>query len=81
MEETHKDMLKLFKNLRKKDWLYVLISLLFVVLQVWLDLKLPDYMSEITQLVQTQGSAMSDILHAGGMMLLCALGKIGRAHV
>lgn len=74
-------MLKLFRNLRKKDWLFVGISLIFIVCQVWLDLKLPDYMSEITKLVQTEGSAMNDILYAGGMMLLCALGSLASAVV
>lgn len=69
-------MLKLFKNLSKKDWLLVFISIGFVVLQVWLDLTMPDYMSEMTVLVQTSGSAMKDILMAGGKMLLCALGSL-----
>lgn len=69
-------MLKLFKNLSKKDWLCVLLSLGFIVLQVWLDLTMPDYMSEMTVLVQTSGSAMKDILAAGGKMLLCALGSL-----
>ena len=53
-------MLKLLKNFTKKDWLIVAISLLLIIFQVWLDLKLPDYMSEITKLVQTEGSQMSD---------------------
>lgn len=65
-------MLKLFKNLTKKDILGILIALALIVFQVWLDLTLPDYMSEITRLVQTEGSLMSDILVAGGKMLLCA---------
>lgn len=69
-------MLKLLKNLSKKDWLCVLLSLGFIVLQVWLDLTMPDYMSEMTVLVQTSGSAMKDILAAGGKMLLCALGSL-----
>lgn len=69
-------MLKIFKYLQKRDWLYTAISLAFIVAQVWLDLKLPDYMSEITKLVQTQGSQMSQILVAGGYMLLCALGSL-----
>ena len=69
-------MLKLFKNLSKKDWLLVFISIGFVVLQVWLDLTMPDYMFEMTVLVQTSGSAMKDILMAGGKMLLCALGSL-----
>ena len=49
------------------------VSLVFIVAQIWLDLRLPEYMSEITMLVQTEGSVMSDILSAGGKMLLCAL--------
>lgn len=69
-------MLKIFKYLTKRDWGLVLGSLFFIVAQVWLDLKLPDYMSEITQLVQTEGSAMGDILTAGGYMLLCAVGSL-----
>jgi len=69
-------MLKIFKYLRSQDWLLALFSLAFVVSQVWLDLKTPDYMSEITRLVQTPGSAMSDIWIAGGKMLLCTLGSV-----
>lgn len=66
-------MIKILKFLTKKDWLFILCSFVFVVAQVYLDLKLPDYMSEITMLVQTPGSEMSEILSAGGYMLLCAL--------
>lgn len=69
-------MLKVLKYLTKKDWLFVLCSFVFVVTQVYLDLKLPDYMSEITMLVQTPNSEMSEILSAGGYMLLCALGSL-----
>ncbi len=69
-------MLKLFKNFTKKDCLLILISLVLIVFQVWLDLKIPDYMSEITKLVQTEGSQMSDILYQGGFMLLCAFGSL-----
>jgi len=69
-------MLKLFKNLTKGDWLFAAVSLVCIVGQVYLDLKLPDYMSEITTLVETQGSAMSDILHSGVLMLGCALGSL-----
>ena len=64
-------MFKLFKNFTKKDYL-----LIFILVQVWLDLKLPDYMSEITKLVQTEGSKMSAILENGGYMLLCAFGSL-----
>lgn len=72
-------MLKLFKNFTKKDWLLISICLLLIIFQVWLDLKLPDYMSQITVLVQTEGSQMSDILEQGGYMLLCAGGSLGSA--
>lgn len=69
-------MLKLLKYLKKKEWLFFVLSLAFVMAQVWLDLKLPDYMSQITKLVETEGSAMDDIWTAGGMMLLCSLGSL-----
>ena len=69
-------MIKLFRYLKLKEWLYFLISLVFIVAQVFLDLKLPDYMSRITMLVETSGSAMGDIWSAGGMMLLCSLGSL-----
>lgn len=69
-------MIKLLKNLTKKDLLLALISFILIVFQVWLDLKMPDYMSEITVLVQTEGSEMKDILLNGGGMLLCAFGSL-----
>ena len=69
-------MLKLFKNFGKKEWLYVAISVLLIIAQVWLELKMPDYMSAITKLVKTEGSAISEILKNGGFMLLCALGSL-----
>ncbi|MCC3868286.1 ABC transporter ATP-binding protein [Terrisporobacter mayombei] len=74
-------MLKILKYLTKKDWLFVLCSFVFVVAQVYLDLKLPDYMSEITRLVQTPNSEMSEILSAGGYMLLCAFGSLIAAFI
>ena len=69
-------MLKILKYLTKKDWLLVLYSFAFVIVQVYLDLKLPDYMSEITMLVQTSNSEMGEILRAGEYMLSCALGSL-----
>lgn len=69
-------MIKLLKNLRVKEWLLAGVALIFIVLQVWMDLTMPDYMSEITRLVQTPGSEMADILVAGGKMLLFALGSL-----
>ena len=69
-------MLKILKYLKKKDWLYFAVALVFIVCQVKLELTMPEYMSEITMLVQTPGSEMADILYNGGMMLLCALGSL-----
>ena len=69
-------MLKLLKELNKKDWFFAFISFVLIIVQVWLELKMPDYMSEITKLVQTKGVLMSDILTQGGYMLLCAFGSL-----
>lgn len=69
-------MFRLFRYLKPKELRQILFSLVFIVTQVWLDLKLPDYMSEITRLVQTPGSQISAIWTAGGFMLLCTLGSV-----
>ncbi len=69
-------MFKLFKNFTKKDVCMIIVSIALIVFQVWLDLKLPDYMSAITRLVQTDGSAIGNILRQGGYMLLCAFGSL-----
>jgi ATP-binding cassette, subfamily B, multidrug efflux pump len=69
-------MIKIFKHLKGKEALLILCSLVFIIAQVWLDLKLPDYMHEITMLVQTDGSKMSNVLVQGGYMLLCAVGSM-----
>lgn len=69
-------MIKIFKYLKAKEWMLILVSVLFIVTQVWLDLKLPDYMSDITTYTQTPGSEMSQIWEAGSYMLLCALGSL-----
>ena len=63
-------MLKLYKNLKKEEWCMIAVSLIFIVLQVWLDLTMPEYMADITGLVQTPGSEMGDILAAGSKMLI-----------
>ena len=70
-------MFKILKYMQKKEWTLFLASLVFIVFQVWLDLKLPDYMSKITTLVETEGSSMSEVFAAGGWMLLCSLGSMG----
>ena len=67
---------KLLKNIRKIDILYIIISGLLIVFQVWLELKMPDYMANITRLVQTKGASMNDILREGSYMLLCAFGSL-----
>ena len=72
-------MFKILKRLRKKDVLLILVCSILIIFQVWLDLKLPDYMSQITQLVQSEGSSMNDILIEGGKMMLCALGSLAAA--
>ncbi len=69
-------MLRLLKYLTKKEWALVLLALALVVLQVALDLSLPDYMEEITHLVETEGSTMDEIAHAGRGMLFAALGSL-----
>lgn len=69
-------MLKILKRMDKKSVGFILICLIFIIFQVWLDLKLPDYMSSITKLVQTEGSTMGEILEQGSYMLLCAFGSL-----
>lgn len=69
-------MIKLLKNIGKKEWMIIAISFVLIFAQVWLELKMPDYMSAITRLVQTEGSQMSEILKNGGYMLACAFGSL-----
>ncbi len=69
-------MNKILKKITKKEIIYIILSLILIIVQVWLDLKMPDYMSEITKLVQTEGSEISDILLQGGYMLACATGSL-----
>ena len=69
-------MLKLLRNFSKKEWLMVFVCFILIFSQVWLELKMPDYMSKITTLVETDGSEMKDILENGFYMLLCAFGSL-----
>ena len=69
-------MFKLLKTLEKKEWLLAALCLILIIGQVWLELKMPDYMSEITVLVQTEGSNIIEILKNGAYMILCALGSL-----
>ena len=74
-------MIKLIKDFNKRDYLFILISFVLIVSQVWLELKMPDYMTTITRLVQTEGSTMAEILKQGSYMLSCALGSLMSAIV
>ncbi len=70
------DLIKLFKYLTKRDVCYAGAGIVFIVCQAWMELKVPDYMSAVTVLVETKGSAMSEVLAAGGIMMLCTLGSL-----
>ena len=70
---------RILKRLSRAEWAQAGISLLFIIAQVWLDLKLPDYMAKITMLTQTPGSDLAQIWESGGYMLLCALGSFAAA--
>ncbi len=74
-------MLKLFKYLTKRDWLLAFVCLGLIVLQVWLELTMPDYTAEITRLVVSGSDRMRPILVAGGKMLACAAGSLASAVV
>ena len=69
-------MFKLFKSLTKRDIALMLLVVVLICFQVWLELKMPDYMSEITRLVQTEGSEMGEIIRNGALMMACALGSL-----
>ncbi len=72
-------MFKLLKNLTKKDYALIIVSTLLIIFQVWLDLKLPDYMANITAIIQSGTDSLSGILKNGGYMLLCAGGSLASA--
>lgn len=72
-------MLKLFSHLGVREWAYLAASLVFILAQVYFDLLLPDYMAQITRLVETQGSELAEILSVGGAMLGCAAGSLACA--
>lgn len=74
-------MLKTLKYLKRKEWIMILFSILFIVTQVYLDLELPEYMSKITQLIQIPGSEMQDIFKNGGYMMLCAVGSLAASFI
>ena len=67
-------MIKMFKNMSRKEVLFAILSILFIILQVWLELRIPEYMSKITALV-TMGGEISDVIHEGLWMISCAFGS------
>lgn len=69
-------MIKIFQKLKKKEIMLILMSVIFIVIQVWLDLKIPDYMTEITTLIQRQETKVSAVLKPGSLMILCAFGSL-----
>jgi len=69
-------MIKLFKTFKKKEILFLIVAIIFIIAQVFLDLQIPDYMQEITKLVQTEGSEMNEIIKTGGKMLICAFSSL-----
>ena len=74
-------MFKLIKQFTKKDFILILFCIILISFGVWLDLKLPDYMSNITRLVQTEGTKIKDVLTSGYKMLLCSFGSLVSAVV
>ncbi len=74
-------MIKLLKNLGKKEAVYTIICVTLIAFQVWLELKIPDYMSNITRLITSENSVIGDILKEGGYMLLCAFASLISASI
>lgn len=68
--------MKIFRNLKKRDIVFILICLVLVLCQVWLELKMPDYTQKLTQSVSAGTMDKSDVWHNGGMMILCAFGSM-----
>lgn len=69
-------LIRIIRYLNKKQWMQILLSFVFIVTQVYLDLKIPDYMSKITMYVESPGHTVSDIIGEGKWMLLCAFGSL-----
>lgn len=74
-------MIRIFRNIRRRDWALFAGAVALIVFQVFLDLRLPDYMTDITKLIETPGSELHEVLKAGGKMLACALGSLLSAGV
>jgi len=72
-------MFRIIKNLKRKDWFFILICAVLVVSQVWLDLKMPDYTQKLTESVSSGNADMDTVLKNGGLMFLCAVGSMTAA--
>ena len=69
-------MINLFRYIKKKDWFFIIIAIGFIIVQVWLELKMPDYTKELTKIVQSGTDTMTEVWKNGGMMLLCVAGSM-----
>ncbi|MFO7317115.1 MAG: ABC transporter ATP-binding protein [Bacilli bacterium] len=69
-------MLKIVKYFHKTEWSLMFLGIFLIIVQVWLDLKLPDYMAEITTLIQMEGTSVKELIKPGSSMLLCAIGSM-----
>ena len=69
-------LISLFKNLKKKDWCLIAITITLIVVQVWLELKMPDYTKELTTIVQSGHANRGGVWENGGLMLACASGSL-----
>lgn len=69
-------MLGLLKYIKKKDWLFMIIGIALIVVQVWLELKMPDYTAKLTTIVQSSHATMDEVWKNGGLMLACAGGSL-----
>ena len=69
-------MLRLIRELKLREWVFAIIGIVFIAMQVFLDLKMPEYMTEITKIAQGVSGEIGDIWSNGAFMLLCALGSV-----
>ncbi|MCK9350456.1 MAG: ABC transporter ATP-binding protein [Clostridiaceae bacterium] len=68
-------MIKILKYMRRRDWVLTFIAIFFTILRVYFELKIPEYMKQVTELVMTEGATLNSILTTGQGMLLAALGN------
>ncbi len=68
-------MINIFRRLTAKEWGMIALSTVFICLAVWMDLKTPEYLSDITTLLAKEGTKVSDIMDPGSKMLLFSFGS------